>query len=194
MCRVASSILIFCSLMAAGAARAQEIDRLLVTVNGKVITEGDLTMSRSLNAIIQLGKSEPARSRPQELSRLIDLELVRQEMESFPLGQSDESAIQSEIEKQLDALRNAYAEIGGLPALLLQLGLQEGELRAYLRLRVLLVRFMNVRFRPYVGDAAGENIDEKVNAAMDQWIENMRNRSHIEFFGDASMMPEKKLP
>ncbi len=194
MDRVTSIILVFCSLMAAGAARAQEVDRLLATVNGKVITDGDLTMSRSLNAIIQLGKSEPAGSKSQELSRLIDLELVRQEMESFPIGQSDQSAIQSDVEKQLNALKNAYAEIGGLPALMAQLGLQEAELRAYLRLRVLLVRFMNVRFRPYVSDAAGDNTDEKVNAAMDQWIKNMRNRSHIEYFSDASSLAEKKLP
>ncbi len=194
MGRVTFVFLLLGSLLGADIARAQEIDRLLATVNGKVITDGDLTMSRALNAVIQLGKNEPAKSRPQELSRLVDLELIRQEMESFPIGQSDQSAIQSEVEKQLNALKNAYVEIGGLPALLLQLGLQEGELRAYLRLRVLLARFMEVRFRPYVGDAAGENVDEKVNAAMDQWIENMRNRSHIEFIGDSPSLPEKKLP
>ena len=35
------------------AAHAQEVDRLLAAVNGRVLTEWDLRMARSLNAVIE---------------------------------------------------------------------------------------------------------------------------------------------
>ena len=35
------------------AAHAQEVDRLLAAVNGRVITEWDLRMARSLNAVLE---------------------------------------------------------------------------------------------------------------------------------------------
>jgi hypothetical protein len=173
---------------------AQEIDRLLAAVNGKVITEGDLSISRSLNSLILLGRSETNPTKAQELSRLIDLELIRQEMESFPFGQVDQSSIQSEVEKQRSALMTVYAEIGGLPALLRRLGLQEDELVSYLRLRVHMTRFMDLRFRPFVTGAQGDEVEAKVNAALDQWIQNIRSHSHVELFDDSVHSGEKKRP
>jgi hypothetical protein len=160
----------------------EEVDRLLAAVNGQVVTQGDLEMARSLNALILLGRTGAAPTAAEELNRLIDLELVRQEMENFPVGQADEKSLQSAVQSQLDGLRSAYAEIGGLPALLRSLGLQEGELVSYLRLRELMKRFMNLRFRPFVTSADPSELESKVNAAMDQWIENIRAHSRIELF------------
>ena len=177
-----------------GPLAVQEIDRLLAAVNGKVITEGDLNISRSLNSLILLGRSEASAAKAQELSRLIDLELVRQEMESFPFGQADQSSIQSGVERQMSALKTVYAEIGGLPALLRRLGLQEDELVSYLSLRIRMVRFMDLRFRPFVTGAQGDDVETKVNAAMDQWIQNIRSHSHVELFDDSAHSAEKKRP
>lgn len=186
--------MILCRWSCAGPLAAQEIDRLLAAVNGKVITEGDLSISRSLNSLILLGRSETNPTKAQELSRLIDLELIRQEMENFPFGQADQSSIQAEVEKQRNALKTVYAEIGGLPAQLRRLGLQENELVSYLSLRVRMARFMDLRFRPFVTGAQGDDVETKVNAAMDQWIQNIRNHSHIELFGDSAHAAEKKRP
>ncbi|MGD0308235.1 MAG: hypothetical protein ABSC02_03010 [Acidobacteriota bacterium] len=188
------AIMILCRWGFGGPLAAQEIDRLLAAVNGKVITEGDLSISRSLNSLILLGRSETNPTRAQELSRLIDLELIRQEMESFPFGQADQSSIQSEVEKQRSALMTVYAEIGGLPALLRRLGLQEDELVSYLRLRVHVTRFMDLRFRPFVTGVKEDEVDAKVNAALDQWIQNIRSHSHIELFDAGAHSAEKKRP
>ena len=133
----------------ADARSAEEIDRLLAAVNGKVVTEGDLKIARPLNAVLSLGRSATRGSRQDELNRLIDLELVRQELEYFPLEQGDQSRMQAEVQARLGDLKEAYAEIGGLPALLRQLGLQEAELIAELRLRLLTERFIDLRFRPF---------------------------------------------
>lgn len=188
------AIMILCRWGLGGPLAAQEIDRLLAAVNGKVITEGDLSISRSLNSLILFGRSDANPTRAQELNRLIDLELFRQEMESFPFGQADQNSIQAEVDKQMVALKTVYAEIGGLTALLRRLGLQEGELASYLRLRVRMARFMNLRFLPFVNGAQGEDVDAKVNAAMDQWIQNIRGHSHIELFDDNARLAEKKRP
>jgi len=195
-------------------AAAEEIDRLLAAVNGRVITEGDLKLWRSLNALILLGRSDPDASRQQELSRRIDLELIQQEMESF-LGQAGPDNIQAEVEAKMSGLRSAYAEIGGLPELLRRLGLQEKELVAYIRLILLSNRFSNLRFGPFVTVSteeveayyrekllpilkkSGASIpplqeltpritdtlkQEKITIAMENWIQNIREHSRIEFF------------
>lgn len=164
---------------------AEEIDRLLAAVNGKVITEGDLKMARSLYALSQLGKAALSQSREEELRSLIDRELIRQEMENFPIGQADENSVQAYIQTKMEALKSAYAEIGGLPALLQDLGLQENELISYLRLRALMERFMNLRFRPFINATNPEELEQKVDAAMDQWIEDIRSHSRVEVFGYA---------
>ena len=142
-----AAILLTCS--AAAAQSAGEIDRLLAAVNGRIVTEGDLRIARPLNAVLSLGRSDTRGSRQVELNRLIDLELVRQELEYFPLEGGDQSRMQAEVLAKLDDFKEAYAEIGGLDALLRQLGLQEAELVAEVRLRMLTDRFIDLRFRPF---------------------------------------------
>ena len=169
-----------------GKASPEEIDRLLAAVNGKVITEGDLKMARSLNALVLLGKTDANQSREKELDGLIDLELYRQEMESFPIGQADTDTIQAAVQARLDDLRNAYAEIGGLQVLLSQLGIQEAELVSYLRLQELMKRFIELRFLPFVNPSDQEGVvGQKIDAAMAQWIQNLRRHSRIELFTGA---------
>lgn len=197
-----------------GAASAGEIDRVLVAVNGKVITDSDLRLSRNLNLLLVFGKSdqENKTSREEQLSRLIDVELIRQELESFPL----EPAEQKQIEAQVEELKGGYAEIGGIDQILRLLGLRLDELQSYLRLQASTLRFVNLRFRPFVSvspeevqiyyrdilvprlQKAGSPIppvgqvsagieeilrEEKINAALDNWIKEIRSHSRIEEFG-----------
>jgi len=188
-----------------------ELDRLIAAVNGKVITAGDLKLARSLNAVVFTGNSEVPGSRSDELDRLIDLELMRQELKNFQLAPDDES----KIESRLHSLRDYYAQQGGLPALLQRLGLQESELISYLRLQSSILKFVDFRFRPFVSvseeeiqkyyggrlreqlqksgielpplaqvSARIEEIlrEEKMNAMLGNWITEIRRNSKIEYF------------
>ncbi len=197
----------------AGKACAAEIDRVLAAVNGNVITESDLRMARNLNSLLMFGQNgsggEP--STEDQANRLIDLELIRQELENFPLDAGE----QAQIEARVEELKRVYTEIGGLEPLMKRLGLQAEELQSYLRLQASIMRFVNLRFRPFVTvspeevqsyyrdqllprlreakspvpalekvSAEIEKIltEEKVNAALESWIKEIRGNSRIEWF------------
>ena len=74
-------------------------------------------------------------------------------MENFPIPQAE---VQAVFQGKIDYLRNTYAEIGGLPALLRQLGLEEDELRQMIRIIVLSERFISLRFGPFITVSAAE--------------------------------------
>jgi hypothetical protein len=195
-------------------ASAAEIDRLLASVNGKTITEGDLELSHSLNAVISYDRSDSRGSREEEIDHLIDMELLRQELKNFSLTQEDASRVQA----RLQSLRDMYAGKGGLPLLLRRLGLQESELVSYLQLESSILRFVDFRFRPFA-TVSDEDIktyyesrlraqlqkakldmpalsqvsgrieeilkEEKINALLEQWVKEVRRNSRIEYFNAA---------
>ncbi len=194
-----------------GVPRAEEIDRLLAAVNGKVITESDLNLARNLNVLVGFGKTAPAVSRQEAIDRLINREILRQELENFPLQPED----QGRAERRLEELKQGYAEIGGINLVLRRLGLQEPEIEAYIQLQVSMLRFIELRFRPFVNVADEEirkyyderlvprfkesgspvpNLDEvseqiegvliedKMGQQMDEWISDIRRNSRIEIF------------
>lgn len=202
-------LMLLCSSV--GFAYGAEIDRLLVAVNGRVITEGDLELARNLNAILFNDRSFATVSREDEIDRLIDLELMRQELKNFSLAQEDEGR----IEARMESLREAYADKGGLPLLLRRLGLQESELADYVKLESSIMKFVNFRFRPFAvvseqeienyyrtrltpqlresriplpelqqvsGKIEGILREEKINGLLEQWIKEIRRTSRIEYF------------
>jgi hypothetical protein len=197
---------------------AEEIDRLLAAVNGKIVTQGDLLLGREMNAIFSAGEGKAPPSGTEEISRLIDLELMRQELENFPVAPEEQGKIQARLEE----LRKAFAPVGGLSGLLRSHGLQESELLDYLRLQDSILRFVDFRFRPFAGvsaqaiqryytetlvpplQKAGAPIpplaevsgkieeilrEEQVNASLNQWIQDVRSHSRIEFFLDGAEAP-----
>ena len=203
---------------------AQEIDRLLAAVNGKVITRLDLQLTRTLNAVLDLGQNKEAQSEKQQLDQLVDQELIRQEMEVYSVSQAQvDEVVQSRIEN----LKKAYAEIGGLPALLRQLGLESDELTNRVKIIVLAERFIDLRFGPFVTvspeevesyyrqklipqlKAKGNPIpslrevaamieallkENKKTEAWSQWMDNIKKSSRIEYFDSASDTGIKKRP
>lgn len=210
-----SCLLFHCSGGARPAAGV-EVDRVLAAVNGKVITESDLRLARGLNALLVFGRtgSQGEPSREEQVSRLIDLDLIRQELETLP----PEPAEQKMIEARVEELKAGYVEVGGIEPIMRELGLQSAELQSYLGLQASIMRFVNLRFRPFVDvspeevktyyrdrlvpklaqakavapplemvSADIENIlkEEKVNAALDAWIKEIRGHSRIEYFMQA---------
>jgi hypothetical protein len=202
--------LLFFSLCA-GRSDGNEIDRLLAAVNGVAITQGDLDLARSLNLLVFPGKNAKPVSRTEEIDRLIDRELMRQELKNFSMAQEDESR----MDARLQALRDSHAAEGGLAAFLEKVGLQESELISYLRLESSILKFVDYRFRPFA-KVSEEEIkayyveqltpqlqkakiqmpplvqvsakielilrEDKINAVLDQWIKDIRRNSRIEFF------------
>jgi hypothetical protein len=194
-------------------ASAEKIDRLLVAVNGKVITEGDLKVARFLNDILTFHATASKPSDGEELQRLVDLELLRQELENFPSVPGQEE----QVESQMASLKKSYADRGGLTMMLQKLGLRESELRAYLRLQSSVLRFIDFRFRPFISvpeeeireyyrmkllpqaqkpgvpppaleDVSSQILailtEEKVNSSLNQWLQDSRRHSKIEYFGE----------
>ncbi len=195
--------------------RAEEIDRMLAAVNGRVITEGDLRLARELNTVLSPGGSAAPHSPDEELSRLVDLELMRQELENFPMAPED----QGKIEERIEELGRTYAPEGGLAAFLRGHGIQESEFRDYVRLQDSILRFIDFRFRPFVSvadqeieryykeklvpplEAAGASVpplaevsgkieeilrEEQVSAALSRWLQDIRRHSRIEYFLDGA--------
>jgi peptidyl-prolyl cis-trans isomerase SurA len=198
-------------------ASGEIIDRLLVAVNGKVITEGDLKSARALNDVLMLGKVNAKLSDQDEIQRLIDLELLRQELESF----SDVTGVEEEVEGQMEELRKSYAKEGGLTAILGKLGLEESALRAYLSLQDSILKLIDFRFRPFVSvtddeiqqyyhttfvprvQASGASVpalegvtskikeilaEEKVDTSLNQWLQDSRRRAQIEYFSEGESL------
>jgi hypothetical protein len=201
---------------------AEEIDRLIASVNGKVVTEMDLDFSRRLNSLLAFGKDTGSRERQQEIGRLIDLELIRQELQNFPMSREDEST----ITKGMDDLRKGYEKVpGGLEAVSSQFRLSEEEIRAYLRLQSSIMRFVSFRFTPFVSvpqpekekyyrevlvpqlERAHASVpplsqvedriesilrQEKANDALEQWIGELHGHARIEYFSKTDAPEESK--
>jgi hypothetical protein len=193
----------------------EEIDSLIVAVNGKVITAGDLALAEKMHRLFPNIDNDISQSRTEAIAKLVNRELLRQELANFSLTQEDEGKVESRIQ----TLRNTYADQGGLEAFLSQLGLQEPELRVYLRLEFSILKFVDFRFRPfaivspeeikayYDGRLAEQlkkaNVElpslsqvsgkieeilreEKLNASLDQWIGSIQRNSRIEYFNRES--------
>ncbi|MEJ2110523.1 MAG: hypothetical protein P8Z37_11560 [Acidobacteriota bacterium] len=205
--------LCFCSLDAS----AEEVDRLLAAVNGSVITEGDLYVARSLNRLVHPGETAADSTEEETLDRLIDLELIRQEMKNFRIELEDENV----IDRRMQELRQQYADSGGLDMHLRKFGLAGEELDSFLRLEISVMKFIDFRFRPFVrvseeeiaayynerlqpqlraqglelpplkevsGGIRNNLIEEKMNAELDEWIEDARSSADIRYFRDAGFM------
>ena len=195
----------------------EEIDRLIAAVNRSVITEGDLELANAMDAIIANDFKPSPRSRSESIDRLINLELMRQELNNFSLSSEDESR----IEERIKSLRQANSSKGSLESLLLRLGVHEAELRSYLRLESSILKFVDFRFRPFVSVSAEEIRhyyeatltpqlqkakleipsltevsakieeilqEEKINASLEKWIEDIRRNSRIEYFEEESRL------
>jgi peptidyl-prolyl cis-trans isomerase SurA len=192
-------------------AHAMEIDRLLATVNGRVITEGDLLLARELNAVMVAGKAVRAQTALDEVNRLIDLDLLHQELENFPMTQADER----EVEARVREIKQTFPGEVTVSSLLARLGMQDRELDVFLRQQVAILRFIDFRFRPlaavsdqeiqtYYHDKLAPELkgahlsipplpevsskieailmEVKVNDFLDQWMSEARHNARIEYF------------
>jgi peptidyl-prolyl cis-trans isomerase SurA len=133
------------------AARAQVIDRIVATVNGRVILQSDWDEALCYEALLnhrtltQFTDSD----RRAVLDRLIDQELLREQMKTSDFRRATEADAQSRI---ADA-RKQYPDGGGdttWESLLTQYHLSQQDVLHHVQEQLDLTRLVNFRLRPTV--------------------------------------------
>ncbi len=126
------------------------IDRIVVTVNSQPILQSDWEQAVRYEALVE-GKPADAMKSPEQrkavLDRLIDQELIRQQMQDAP------QPTQQQVSQKLQEVRNLYAEgksDEGWRAVLQRYGLNETELKGRLAVQLTTMRFIDQRLRPNV--------------------------------------------
>src|SRR5579863_97292 len=141
------SVLLFLPLAGAG----QVIDRIVARVNGRIILQSELEESLSYEALLN-GKAVnqfTPDDRRAVLDRLIDQELLREQLKSSEFPHASES----EAASQVAAARKLYPEAAtdeGWLALLAKYGLREKDLVSHVQQQTDLMRLVDARLRPAV--------------------------------------------
>jgi Fe-S cluster biosynthesis and repair protein YggX len=151
--------------MLAAAARAEIVDRIAVSVGSRVITETDLAREIRITALLNNEKPDfsPANKR-RTAERMVDQTLVRNEMQESryppPTAADTEAALQEE--------KTRYGNEAAYLRALAAYGVSEEDLKARLTWQLMLVHFIDVRFRPGIQITPEEILkyfDEHMRAA-----------------------------
>jgi len=138
-------------LLAAGAARAETLDRIVVVVNKGIILASQwdealrfeaLTSGRALNTLSD-AECDAA------LDRLIDQELIQQEMALTTYRPAAETEIAAKVAYLRQQLAPA-ADDGQWHSLLTSYGLTEADVRSHIAGYLDVLRFVDLRFRPSI--------------------------------------------
>jgi peptidyl-prolyl cis-trans isomerase SurA len=129
----------------------QVIDRIVARVNGRIILQSELEEAVSYEALLngQALSQVTADGRRAVLDRLIDQELLHEQLKSSEL----ERATEAEAASQLAAARKLYSEAAideGWQALLAKYGLREKDLVSHVQQQIDLMRLVDARLRPAV--------------------------------------------
>jgi peptidyl-prolyl cis-trans isomerase SurA len=151
------------SLLAIPVRAGDILDGIVATVNGRIILQSDWDDAVRSEAFIEgrsLNKITFA-ERKAALDRLIDQDLLREQMRAadFP------PATDAEIDQRVEDVRKQYpaaATDSGWHGLLKQYGLTEGGLRERITLQLNLMRLVEARLRPAV-DIDSQSIERYYN-------------------------------
>jgi hypothetical protein len=127
------------------------LDRLAATVNGHAILQSDWEDAVRVEAFAS-GRSElqsSAEDRKAALDRLIDQELLREQMRSADF----EHCTEAEIAERIAEIRKHYPEAGSAAewqAKLARTGLTEDKLKNWVRLELDEMKLVDARLRPAV--------------------------------------------
>ncbi len=127
------------------------VDRIVATVNGHVILQSDWEDALCYEAFVAGRPLDQitAEDRKGALDRLIDQELLREQMQSSDF----QHATVPQVESRIAEVRNQYPEAGtnsAWQALLVRYGLTESELKNRVGLELDLLRLVDARLRPSV--------------------------------------------
>jgi hypothetical protein len=137
-------------LLVAAACSAEVIDRIVATVNGEPILQSDWDIALRYEAFVD--------QRPLDLSvtatraaleRLIDQELLRQQIRTFHLKPISTEEVQQRV-REIRQQTPGAATDAAWQAELNRYGLNEAELSARVADQLEITRFVNLRLRPTV--------------------------------------------
>src|SRR5580700_50847 len=151
MIAVSLALLASVLFVASDHAHAEVIDRIVATVNGRVILQSDLDEALCYEALLTnrtLGQLSDD-DRRSVLDRLIDQELLREQMKSadFP------HATDAEVTARVAEARKLYPQAASSDAwqsLLTQYHLTEKDLLTHVRQEIDVMRLVDARLRPAV--------------------------------------------
>ena len=130
---------------------ADVVDRIVATVNGRIILQSDLDEALCYEAVLN---GRPLSQftdddRRSVLDRLIDQELLREQMKSADFRHASEA----EVAARVAEARKQYPEAAtdeGWRALLAKFHLSESDLKAHVEQEIDLLRLVDARLRPNV--------------------------------------------
>lgn len=151
------------------------IDRIAVSVGSRVITETDLDREIRITAFLnsaplrsRLGTSPLGNEQTREAAeRMVDQTLVRSELEASRYPPPPAADTQAALEEEKARFGNDAAYRRALA----EYGVSEDDLKARLTWQLMLVRFIDVRFRPgiQIGDEEiRKYFDEHMRAGLIQ--------------------------
>jgi hypothetical protein len=159
--RIAKCVLAAC--LAAASVRAETIDRVLAVVAGQLITLTDVTAARELGLQPPDGAPDPVRA---ILSKLIDRELVLDEVERYAPPEPTSDA----VDREIATVRARFPSPQAFENALGRSGIDEKHLRETLRQDLRVRAYEEQRFA-----AAGD----RRQALVDEWIAGLRRRGDI---------------
>ena len=140
-------------LLALGMARAQTVvvDRLVAIVNNNAILQSDWEIALRCEAIMDGRPPESLTEAEQKevFGRLVDQELIREQMRGYPTTPVTEAEVDAHIE---EVRRQIAASMTGEQwlQLLQRYGIDETDVRAKVKSQLEILRFLDARTRPLV--------------------------------------------
>lgn len=204
----------------------QTIDRIIATVNKQPLLLSDWYSSMRIQAFLN-GRdvnSYTEKDRKAELSRLIDRELLLQQM------QADYSPSPKEISEKVRSLRaqlKGAENEEGWRQQLAAYGIGQGDVEESIRMQLQILRFIDLRLRPTVrvDEEAIENyyreaflpamkksgsqpqplqqvrfkirellVQQKMDGVLETWLTNLRSQSEVHIASDAEALSSRTIP
>ncbi len=138
------------ALVCCGWLRAEVIDRIVATVNGQPILQSEWDVEMRYEALLD---QRPLPSTPEAaqavLDRLIDQELLRQQIKVYRLRAISDSDVVQRIQELRRQIPNGTND-SEWRAMLSRYGLSEEEVKDRIATQLLILRFVDVRVRPTV--------------------------------------------
>jgi SurA-like N-terminal domain len=134
----------------AGLLRGEIIERIVATVNGQPILQSDWEIAMRCEAFLD---QRPLQFTPEAaraaLDRLVDQELLRQQIRSFQLPPVGEDRLRSRLEEIRRQIPGAASD-AGWQAALNRYGLTQSEIEERIADQMEILRFIEIRLRPTV--------------------------------------------
>jgi hypothetical protein len=215
------SPIIVLAILVSGVHAGELLDRIVVTVNGNALLQSDWDGElryESFMAARHFYEVTPS-DRESALNRIIDQELLREQMRPADLKPASTAAVEAQFDFLKAQYQRQHAE-QSWSASLDQYGISEAEIRAHVQAELNQLRAIDLRLRPsvQVDTAAVETyykekivpqaaekqaitlaeaepkireilVQQQMNQLLDSWLESLRSQAKIQRFASDSSIP-----